>query len=257
MLKNLVHSVFNQVENPIQKIANLKQRLVFGNYPELLKLHDADDKRDYLQELVNAYLLRDILAFENIRNSDKILQLLRLIAFQIGSEVSNNELARQLSISKNTVEKYLDLLSKVFVIHSVSGFSRNLRKEISKGRKWYFYDNGLRNVLIGNVNQLELRNDVGALWENYAISERLKLQHYQRTLVYNFFWRTYDQQEINWIEERGGELYAYEFKWNPKKKIKEHIAWSKSYPESHFSVIHPDNFLIWIASHKLSDKGLE
>ncbi len=238
---------FNQVENPIQKIANLKQRLVFGNYPELLKLPNTDDKRDYLQELINAYLLRDILEYENIRNSDKILQLLRLIAFQIGGEVSNNELARQLSLSKNTVEKYLDLLSKVFVIHSVSGFSRNLRKEISKGRKWYFYDNGLRNVLIGNVNQLELRNDIGTLWENYAISERLKLQHYQRTLVYNYFWRTYDQQEIDWIEDRGGKLYAYEFKWNPKKKIKEPIAWSKSYPESRFSVIHPDNFLTWIA----------
>jgi len=161
--------------------------------------------------------------------------------------VSNNELARQLSISKNTVEKYLDLLAKVFVIHSVSGFSRNLRKEISKGRKWYFYDNGLRNVLIGNVNQLELRNDAGSLWENYAISERLKKQHYQRTLVYNFFWRTYDQQEIDWIEDRGGELYAYEFKWNPKKKVKEPIAWRNSYPDSHFTVIHPNNFMTWIA----------
>ncbi len=235
-----------QVENPIEKTANLKQRLVYGNYPELLQLPDEEDKQEYLQELVNSYLLKDILAFENIRNSDKILKLLRLIAFQIGSEISYSELSRQLSMSKNTVERYLDLLSKVYVVHSVSAFSRNLRKEISKGRKWYFYDNGLRNILIGNMNPLELRNDIGELWENYIISERLKYQKYNRMLVYNYFWRTYDQQEIDWIEDRGGILHAYEFKWNPRKRAKEPAAWKKSYPDSIFEVINSDNYISWM-----------
>lgn len=236
----------DQVEDDIQKIANLKQRLVYGNYPELLQLPNETDKQEYLQELVNAYLLKDILEYEDIRNSDKILNLLRLIAFQTGSEVSYTELGRQLSMSKNTVERYLDLLAKVFVVHSVSAFSRNLRKEISKGKKWYFYDNGLRNILIGNMNPLELRNDVGELWENYIISERLKYQHYHRMLVYNYFWRTYDQQEIDWIEDRGGTLHAYEYKWNPRKKVRVPIAWQKEYTNSTFQVIHSDNYLAWL-----------
>ncbi len=236
----------DQVEDEIQKMSNLKQRLVYGNYPELLQFEDEDEKREYLQDLVNAYLLKDILEFENIRNSDKIFNLLRLIAFQIGSEISYNEIGRQLSISKNTVEKYLDLLSKVYVLHSVTAFSRNLRKEISKGKKWYFYDNGLRNILVGNMNAIELRNDIGQLWENYIISERIKFQKYSRMLVYNYFWRTYDQQEIDWIEDRGGVLHAYEFKWNSKKKAKQPVAWKKGYAQSSFEVINSDNYLKWI-----------
>ena len=236
----------DQTEDIIQRAANLKQRLIYGNYPELIHLPDKEDKRDYLQELVNSYLLKDILEFENIRNSDKIFDLLRLIAFQIGSEVSYNEIGRQLSMSKNTVEKYLDLLSKVYILHSVSGFSRNLRKEIVKGKKWYFYDNGLRNVLIGNMNPIELRNDIGALWENYMISERLKYQKYRRMLVYNYFWRTYDQQEIDWIEDRGGVLYGYEFKWNPKRKVKKPVAWANAYENSEFEIVNSENYANWI-----------
>lgn len=235
----------NQTETVVSKSANLRQRLVLGNYPEATLMKDRSDKIDYLRELVDSYLLKDILEFESIRNSDKIFDLLRLIAFQIGSEVSYNELARQLSMSKNTVEKYLDLLSKVFILHSVGSFSRNLRKEISKGKRWYFFDNGIRNLLIGNMNPIEIRNDVGALWENYIISERLKHQSYERMLVYNFFWRTYDQQEIDWIEEREGKLHAYEIKWNPKKHPKAPIAWQKTYPESDFMVINSDNYLYW------------
>jgi predicted AAA+ superfamily ATPase len=235
-----------QTEDSIQRIANLRQRLIYGNYPELLHLDDLEDKTDYLKELVNSYLLKDILEFENIKNSDKIFDLLRLIAFQIGSEVSYTELGRQLSMSKNTVEKYLDLLSKVFILHSVSAFSRNLRKEIVKGKRWYFYDNGLRNILIGNMNPIEIRNDIGALWENYIISERIKFQSYNRMLVYNYFWRTYDQQEIDWIEDREGILHAYEFKWNPKKKAKEPVAWKNTYKESKFEVINNENYINWI-----------
>ena len=236
----------DQVEDGVQKVANLKHRLVYGNYPELLQLTDADEQREYLQDLVNAYLLKDILEFENIRSADKILNLLRLVAFQIGGELSYNEIGAQLSMSKNTVEKYLDLLSKVYVLHSVNAFSRNLRKEIAKGKKWYFYDNGLRNILIGNMNPVAMRDDVGKLWENYIISERIKFQKYQRMLVYNYFWRTYDQQEIDWIEDRGGQLHAYEFKWSPKKKAKEPVAWKKGYENTVFEVIHRDNYLSWI-----------
>jgi len=203
----------NQIENIIEKRSNLKNRLIYGNYPELIHKFGNGNKAEYLREIINSYLLKDILAFENIRNSDKIIFLLRLIAFQIGGEVSIQELGSQLSMSKNTVEKYLDLLTKVFVIHKVGGFSRNLRKEVTKNSKWYFYDNGLRNMLIANVNHLELRNDIGMLWENYIISERLKFQSYNKMIVNNYFWRTYDQQEIDWVEDRGGKLYGYEFKW--------------------------------------------
>jgi len=242
----LSESEFSQIENPIEKIGNLKQRLVYGSYPELVNIPDETDKREYLQNLVNSYLLKDILEFENIRNSDKIFKLLRLIAFQIGGEVSHNELGSQLSMSKNTVEKYLDLLSKVYIIYPVLAFSRNLRKEIAKGKKWYFFDNGIRNILIGNMNPIEMRNDIGQLWENYIISERIKYQNYQRMLVYNFFWRTYDQQEIDWVEDRGGKLYGYEFKWNSKKRSKEPIAWKKGYPESEFHIINKDNYLEWL-----------
>ena len=235
-------------ENVVSHTANLRQRLVFGNYPELLHIPDHKDKVDYLRELISSYLLKDILEYENIKNSDKIFDLLRLIAFQIGAEVSYTELGRQLSMSKNTVEKYLDLLSKVFILHSVSAFSRNLRKEIVKGKRWYFYDNGIRNILIGNMNPIEIRNDVGALWENYIISERIKYQSYSRMLVYNFFWRTYDQQEIDWIEEREGKLYAFEFKWNSSKKTKQPKAWKNAYQESEFHVINNENYVDWISN---------
>lgn len=203
---------YDLLENNIEKRENLRQRIIYGNYPELIHIKDNHSKVQYLQEIINSYLLKDILAFENLRNSNKILRLLQLIAFQIGGEVSYNELATQLGLSRNTIEKYLDLLSKVFIIHILGGFSRNLRNEVSKNNKWYFYDNGIRNALIANMNPIELRNDIGQLWENYIISERIKMQLYSGMLVYNYFWRTYDQQEIDWIENRAGKLYAYEFK---------------------------------------------
>ncbi len=237
---------YTQTENLIEKREHLYDRLIFGNYPELIHLEGKKSKVEYLQEVLNSYLLKDILTFENIRNSEKILRLLQLIAFQIGGEVSYHELGKQLGISRNTVEKYLDLLSKVFIIHRVGGFSRNLRKEISKSSRWYFYDNGIRNALIANLNPINLRNDIGQLWENYAISERLKMQHYNKTLVYNYFWRTYDQQEIDWIEDRGGKLYGYEFKWNEKKKVKVPTAWKNTYTDSEFRVINPTNYIEWL-----------
>lgn len=236
----------NQIENRFEKAINLKNRLIFGNYPELLQKNSNAEKTEYLKEIINSYLLKDILIFENIRNSEKIISLLRLIAFQIGGEVSIQELGNQLNMSKNTVEKYLDLLSKVFVIHKLTGFSRNLRKEVTKHNKWYFYDNGLRNLIIANLNPIELRNDVGLLWENYIIGERLKFQFNSKMIVNNYFWRTYDQQEIDWIEEREGKLFAYEFKWNPNKKCKIPGAWKKQYPNAEFKIINQDNYLDWI-----------
>ncbi len=242
----LSESEYARFEDPLVRSERMRERMIYGNYPELLHIQDRKDKESYLNELVQSYLLKDILSLEGIRNSRKILALLQLIAYQVGSEVSLQELGRQLGISKNTVERYLDLLTKVFVIFRLGGFSRNLRKEISKSSKWYFYDNGIRNVLVANMNPLEGRQDIGPLWENYALAERIKFQSYSGMLSYNYFWRTYDQQELDWIEDRGGELYAYELKWNPNKKVSAPIAWRKAYPNAHFQQISPDNLHSWI-----------
>lgn len=241
----LAESEYNQIENSISKIDKLRERLIYGNYPELLHLPDHVDKIDYLNDMVSSYLLKDILVYENIKNSQKIFNLLRLIAFQIGGEVSLQELGKQLGISKNTVEKYLDLLSKVFILHKVEGFSRNLRKEITKNSRWYFLDNGIRNAIIANFNPIESRNDIGQLWENYMISERIKYQEYNRISSNNYFWRTYEQQEIDWVEERSGSLYGYEFKWK-ENKVKIPSQWKNAYPDSSFEVINNTNFEKWI-----------
>ncbi len=242
----LSENEYRQVENSIEKIDKVRERLVFGNYPELLHLADREDKIDYLNEMVSSYLLKDILIYENIKNSQKIFNLLRLIAFQIGGEVSLQELGKQLGISKNTVEKYLDLLSKVFILHKVEGFSRNLRKEITKNSRWYFLDNGIRNAVIANFNPLESRSDIGILWENYMISERIKYQEYRRISSNNYFWRTYDQQEIDWVEEREGTLFAYEFKWK-EAKVKIPTQWKNAYSETSFEVISMGNFEKWLS----------
>ncbi|MCF6271275.1 MAG: ATP-binding protein [Melioribacteraceae bacterium] len=232
-------------ETPIENFDNLKMRLVYGNYPEVYGFKNNSDKIEYLKELVNSYLLKDILVVENVKNSDKILSLLKLISYQVGGEVSYHELGRQLGISKNTVERYLDLLSKVFILHKVSGFSRNLRKEVVKNSKWFFTDNGIRNTIIANFSTIENRNDVGALWENYIISERIKKQNNSGMIVNNYFWRTYDKQEIDWIEEREGKLFAYECKWK-EKKIKIPGAWKKAYADSEFKIINAHNYHEWV-----------
>ena len=237
---------FAKYENYKETSNKLQERLLFGSYPELEKHENWSDKISYIKEIINSYLLKDILIFEGIKQADKILDLLKLIAFQIGQEVSLQELARQLGISKNTVESYLDLLSKVFVIYKVTGFSRNLRKEITKSNRWNFYDNGIRNGIINNFTLLDNRTDVGALWENYIASERIKKQNYQKINVTNHFWRTYDQQELDWLEDKNGSLNGFEFKWNENRKTKIPTAFAKAYPEATFEVINKQNYLDFI-----------
>ena len=242
----LAQMEFNKYENFKETTQKLEERLLFGSYPELEQYPDWNDKINYLKEIVNSYLLKDILVYEGIKQSNKILDLLKLIAFQLGQEVSLQELARQLGISKNTVESYLDLLSKVFVVYKVPGFSRNLRKEITKSNRWYFYDNGIRNAIIANFTRLDSRTDVGALWENYLASERIKFQNYTQKTITNYFWRTYDQQELDWLEEENGILHGYEFKWNENRKAKIPTAFAKAYPEASFEVINKGNYLDFI-----------
>jgi uncharacterized protein len=242
----LAQMEFSKHENHKETTQKLQERLLFGSYPELEQYPDWKDKINYIKEIINAYLLKDILIFEGIKQADKIVDLLKLIAFQVGQEVSLQELARQLGISKNTVESYLDLLSKVFVIYKVTGFSRNLRKEITKSNRWYFYDNGIRNGIINNFTLLENRTDVGALWENYLASERIKYQNYTQKSISNYFWRTYDQQELDWLEEQNGNLNGFEFKWNERRKSKIPTAFAKAYPEATFEVINKQNYLDFI-----------
>lgn len=233
-------------EDIVETKSKLKERMIFGCYPELLVIKDRNEKSIYLKDLVNSYLLKDILEFEGIRNAKKILDLLRLVAYQIGKDVSLSELGNSLNLHKDTVAKYLDLLTKVFVLYLVDGFSRNLRKEITKMSRWYFFDNGVRNAIINNLNDISLRNDQGELWENYVLSERIKRQHYDNMLVTNYFWRTYQKQEIDWIEEREGKIFACEMKWSSKKKVKPPKTFVDAYPDSEFSVINPNNYLEWV-----------
>ena len=225
---------------------NLENLLVFGAYPEILEAKSFLGKREFLTQIRDSYLFKDILELENIRNSRKVYNLLRLVAFQIGQEVSLQELGTQLGMSKNTVSRYLDLLEKAFVLINVSGFSRNLRKEVSKMSRYYFYDNGVRNAILGNFGFVENRNDVGQLWENFLFMERLKYRNMKGIYANSYFWRTYDQQEIDLVEEKDGKLYGYEFKWN-KKKVKAPPAWLKTYENASFKVISKDNYLDFIA----------
>lgn len=236
----------NGIENGLQTTQNLEDRLIFGSYPELFQLTTITEKAQYLTELVQSYLLKDILMFENIQNSAKLFELLKLIAFQVGSEVSVDELSRGLGIAKNTVDRYLDLLSKVFVIYKVGGYSNNLRKEVTKSSKWYFYDNGIRNAIVNDFRLLALRNDQGILWENYCFSERIKKMSYQQQNARHYFWRTYDQQEIDLIEVKDEQIIAVDFKWgNQKKKIPGFFA--KNYPDASFTIINKENYLEFIS----------
>lgn len=232
----------NEIETLDQVYANLESRLIYGSYPVVALLQDNEERAEYLHETVSSYLLKDILEYDGIRNSNKLKQLLRLIAFQIGNEVSHSELGQQLSMSKDTVAKYLDLLEQSFVIYSRQGFSKNLRSEVTSKQHYYFFDNGIRNALINNFNTLEMRNDKGMLWENYILSERQKRNSLVKNRVNSFFWRTYEQQEIDLIEEKDGQLFAYEMKFT-KNKAKVPPLWKRNYPEAEFELINSTNYL--------------
>jgi predicted AAA+ superfamily ATPase len=235
----------SQTENRLQTQQNLETRLIYGSYPEVVLMAHNEQRKEYLKNIINAYLLKDILMFDGIKNASKMKELLQLVALQIGSEVSYEELGRRLNMSKNTVEKYLDLLSKTFVIFRLGGFNRHLRKEVTKAGKWYFYDIGIRNTLINAFASLSTRQDVGALWENYLISERIK-KNLNESLDKNFyFWRTYDGQEVDLIEVRDDEIAAFEFKWGDKQP-QAPSAFSQSYPQATFQVINKNNYLEFI-----------
>lgn len=220
--------------------------MIFGGYPETFRLNN-EKRASYLKEIISSYLFRDLLEMEHIKNAKKLRDLLVLLAFQIGNEVSLSELGNNLELHKDTVFRYLDLLEQAFIIINIRGFSRNLRKEVTKSSRYYFYDIGIRNALINNFNPIHLRDDVGALWENFIVLERLKKQTYEDLSANNYFWRTYDQQEIDWVEERAGKLHGYEIKWKTGKRcIKAPRSWTENYKNATFQCISGENYFEFI-----------
>jgi len=220
----------------------LEDYLLFGTYPDAVLAKTRSAKIEVVEEIAGSYLLKDILAFDRVRSSKKLSDLVRLLAFQIGGEVSYNELATQLALNVRTVQHYLDLLEKSFVVFRLGGLSRNLRKEVTRSSKYYFYDNGIRNAVIAQFNRLDRRSDIGQLWENFMVVERLKQLAYTTDSANFYFWRTYDQQEIDWVEERGEELRALEFKWTRPNKLAAPKAWQSTYPGSAYAVITPADY---------------
>jgi len=220
--------------------------LVYGSYPEVIQAASHREKARILNEIANSYLLKDILAFDRVKNSRTLLSLLQLLAFQVGSEVSMTEVAARLGIDVKTVQRYLDLLEKAFVLQRLGGFSRNLRDEITTKAKYYFYDTGIRNALIAQLNPLDQRGDIGALWENFVFIERVKYRTYNEIGANAYFWHTYQGQEIDLVEEREGKLLAYEIKWSGKKLVSPPPKWSAAYPDASFQSITPENYLDFI-----------
>jgi len=227
--------------NTLELIRSLETRMIYGSYPDILNY--AGNEKEVLFELVSDYLYKDIFRFKEIRKPDILEKLVKAIAFQVGNQVSNRELAGMVQADKETVEKYIYLLEEAFVIYRLPSFSRNLRNELKRSKKLYFYDNGIRNALINQFNPISLRNDLGALWENLMISERLKNNGYKRRFVNAYFWRTSRQQEIDYLEEYDGKLFAYEFKWQKKDKIKPPSAFLTGYKDAEFEVITKKNFI--------------
>lgn len=226
----------------------LSTRLIYGMYPEIVT--NPGDARRMLTMLANDYLFKDVLSYKGIKKPAVLQKLLRALALQVGSEVSYNELAGLLGIDKATVENYITLLEKCFVVFTLESFSRNMRNEIKKGKKIYFYDNGIRNAIINNFAIPELRNDMGALWENFVISERMKRNAYSDAYAHLYFWRTHAQQEIDLIEERDGQINTFEFKYNGKVTAKMPTTFASAYPGSTFSVVTPDNYMDFVCSGK-------
>lgn len=218
----------------------LERRLIYGSYPEVVNL--AGEERETLTNLVSSYLYKDIFSFQDVRKPEIIEQLLQALALQVGSEVSFNELGRLLGLTSITIQRYIDLLEKSYVVFHLRSFSRNVRNELKKSRKFYFYDNGVRNALIGDYKPLALRNDTGALWENYVISERMKHNASSGFYGKSYFWRTQQQQEVDYLEDYDGVLHAYEFKWNPVRQPRLTDTFAKGYPDHTFTVVTPENY---------------
>ena len=241
-----LQSLYNRQEMRDQ----LDSFLLYGMYPEIIVSKKKADKIELLRELVDSYLLKDILSLEKIKGSRQLFDLLKLLAFQIGNEVSLTELATQVRLDVKTAARYLDILEKGFVIKRIGAFNRNLRKEIVSKAKYYFYDVGIRNAVISQFNVLEDRNDVGGLFENFVVVERLKSNAYLRRICETYFWRTYDGQEIDMLEERGGKLFGYQIKWSARGPAKVPKLWKSAYPKSRMEQITRENFLSFVLEKK-------
>ncbi len=238
------YAEMRQVYRPIDLTAQIPSFLRFGLYPEIVGKSESDSIF-LLNNLASKYLFKDVFEFETIKRPDVIVHLLQSIAFQVGNEVSHHELSNLLNVHVKTVQRYLELLEKAFVIFRLKPLSRNLRSEISKKEKIYFYDLGIRNSLINNFNTIDLRDDVGVLWENFSIIERLKYLQIQKKFRRVYFWRTHDQKEIDYVEEENGKWYGYEFKWNPKAKVKNTSLFQQEYNAS-VEMIHQNNLVTFL-----------
>ena len=223
----------------LKEMRMLPRRVIYGYYPEVVM--NNGNEVEILKLLTDAYLYKDILSWENIKHPNKLNTLLRALAYQVGSQVSYNELSQMCGIDNKTVERYINLLEQCYIIFRLPSYSRNLRHELKTSRKIYFYDNGIRNSLIADFNAPEIRQDIGALWENFVVSERMKSNEYSGRWVNRFFWRTKQQQEIDYLEEGGGKLHAFEIKWNPRAKASLPKTFAESYPDSDFQIITPEN----------------
>lgn len=224
----------------------LEHRMIYGMYPDVV--NNQGNEREILTNIASSYLYKDIFEFQDIRKPEIIEKLLQALALQIGNEISFHELAQLVGVDSATVQRYIDLLEKSYIIFHLRSFSRNVRNELKKSRKIYFFDNGIRNALISNFNTIQIRNDVGALWENFLISERMKRNQYTQNFASRYFWRTTQQQEIDYIEDDNDLLSCFEFKWNPGKKAYLSSTFSSNYPKSTFKLINQDNFIEFIGS---------
>jgi len=222
----------------------LPHRLIYGYYPEVV--NQIGLEKDILKQLASSFLYKDVLLLDQVKRPDALVKLLQALAYQVGSQVSYNELSQLCGIDAKTVEKYIVLLEQTYVIFRLGSFSRNLRNELKKSRKIYFYDNGIRNALIANFSQIENRSDIGALWENFLVSERLKSLSYKAVWTNHWYWRNTEQQEIDYLEDGDGKLSAFEFKWNPKAKVKFPNSFKLAYPEASFEVVDRDNFDLFL-----------
>ena len=228
----------------------LDTRILYGSYPEVI--NNPGKEEEVLLEIVNSYLYKDILQLDGIRKSSQLTKLVQAVAFQVGNEVSYHELANMIgNISSETVERYLDLLEKSFVVYKLSGLHRNYRNELKKAKKYYFYDNGVRNAVINNFAPLQLRMDKGGLWENFLLAERIKTNHYKNRFVHCHFWRTRDQAEIDYLEDKDGILHAFEFKWNDRK-VRFPQSFQHTYPQHTTQVIHRNNYISFVMGEEES-----